>query len=65
MHDDPDAWPFSDTVWVVTSAAVDTVRSWMPERLAPDDVLDGFPKDRAIEGCPLPSGMRAAGLWYD
>lgn len=65
MHDDPDAWPFSDTVWIVTSATPQAVHGWMPARLAPDEVLDGFPEDRPIETCTLPPGTRAVGLWYD
>ena len=65
MHDDPDGWPFSDTVWVITSASPDVVRSWMPERLRPDDVFDGFHTDRPIEHRTVPAGMRAVGLWYD
>lgn len=65
MHDDPDSWPFSDTVWIITSASPDVVRSWIPDRLAPDAVLDGFPEDRPIARPPIRAGMRAVGLWYD
>jgi hypothetical protein len=65
MHDDPDGWPFSDTIWVITTASPSVVRSWMPERLQPDDVFEGFHSDRAIDRRPVPAGMRAVGLWYD
>ena len=65
MHDDPEAWPFSDTVWVITSATSAQVRSWVPDRLAPDELLDGIHTDRPIEAHPIPAGMRAVGLWYD
>ncbi|MCB9879018.1 MAG: hypothetical protein H6835_15595 [Planctomycetes bacterium] len=64
-HEDPDDWPFADTVWVITAAAPEVVRSWMPERLEPDDVFDGLPSDRAIEPRAVPEGLRAVGLWYD
>ncbi|HZN37279.1 MAG TPA: hypothetical protein VFD82_00665 [Planctomycetota bacterium] len=65
MHDDPQMWPFSDTVWVVTSASDADIKKWVPERLLPDELVDGFPKDRPMEKCSVPEGMRAVGLWYD
>ena len=65
MHDDPEGWPFSDTVWVITSATTAQVRSWVSERLAPDDLFDGFHADRPMATHPIPKGMRVVGLWYD
>lgn len=64
--EDPDGWPSSDTIWIITSAAPAEVRSWFPERLAPDDVIDGFQSDaRTLEAYSIPAGMRAVGIWYD
>jgi hypothetical protein len=37
LFDTPE-WPFSDAVRIVTSHNVDTVRSWFPAKLAPDEV---------------------------
>lgn len=65
MHDDPEGWPFSDTVWVITSASDADIRTWLPERLRPDELFQGFHRDRPMESCEVPSGMRAVGLWYD
>jgi hypothetical protein len=64
-HDDPEGWPNTDTVWVITSATPAQVRSWLSGRIAPDEVLDGFHEAGPMEGCPLPRGHRAVGLWYD
>lgn len=64
--EDPDGWPATDTIWIITSAAPAEVRSWFPERLAPDDVYDGFSSDvRPVEPYAIPPGMRAIGAWYD
>lgn len=64
--EDPDGWPATDTIWIITSAAPADVRSWFPERIAPDDVCDGFSSGaRPVEPYELPSGMRAVGAWYD
>ena len=65
MHDDPEGWPFSDTVWVITSASDADIRRWIPERLQPDELFDGFHRDRPMEAYSVPKGMRAVGLWYD
>jgi hypothetical protein len=63
---DPDGWPATDTIWIITSAAPSQVRSWFSERLAPDDVYDGFSSDvRPVEPYSIPPGMRAVGAWYD
>jgi hypothetical protein len=41
MFDDPE-WPFSDTIYVMTSATPEEVASWFDEDLRPDDVWEGF-----------------------
>lgn len=64
MFDDPD-WPFSDTVWIITSSPPEDVRSWFPPRLAPDDLWVGFPSDHRFEECETPGGYRAIGCWWD
>ena len=64
MFDEPD-WPFSDTVWVITSADASAVRSWFPEHLAPDDVVTGWQEGVAYEPYPVPTGMRPMGCWWD
>lgn len=64
MFDDPD-WPFSDTVWVMTSASTDTVRAWFPEELAPDDVWEGWQEGSSYEAYDVPEGTRPVACWWD
>lgn len=64
--EDPDGWPSTDTIWVITSSSPEEVRSWFPESMAPDDVFDGFQGSAAkIENYSIPAGKRAVGIWYD
>jgi hypothetical protein len=65
-HEDLERWPSTDTIWIITSASPDQVRSWFPARLAPDETWDGFDKAAAkFEPYEVPKGMRAVGAWYD
>ncbi len=61
--EDADGWPSTDTIWIITSKPLDVVRTWLPERVAPDDWLDGCPTD--VEAYKVPAGMKAIGAWYD
>lgn len=65
MFDNPDEWPFSDTVWVITSAGAATVRSWFTEAMAPDEVEEGWVKGVAYEEYLLPVGMKPVGCCWD
>jgi hypothetical protein len=65
QHDDPDAWPVSDTVWIVTSESRETVAQWLGKRFAADDLVDGFPCDRKYEAVKIPEGVHAIGVWWD
>ncbi|MDX2411403.1 MAG: hypothetical protein QNK34_05550 [Woeseiaceae bacterium] len=62
--DDPD-WPFSDTVWVVTSAGSDEVASWVPEEISPDEVWDNWIDSQPYESVSIPSGMQPIAIWWD
>jgi hypothetical protein len=62
--DDP-SWPFSDTVYVMTTAEPDVVLSWFPEELAPDEVWEGFLEGEACEPYAVPEGCRAVACWWD
>jgi hypothetical protein len=50
-------WPFSDTIWIMTSAAPEIVRTWLPEHLAPDEVWEGW-LDGEYEACSIAEGHR-------
>lgn len=64
MFDDPD-WPFSDTIWVLTSAHADTAAPWFPEGLRPDDVFVGWPTGDPVETCAVPPGTQPVACWRD
>ncbi len=64
MFDDPD-WPFSDTLWIVTSASAEEVAAWFEESVRPDACLVGWPEGVAMEPCQVPVGMQPVGCWWD
>jgi len=57
-------WPFSDTIWIMTSASPDIVAKWFPEELAPSETWEGWSKG-AYEPCPLQEGHRVVAAWFD
>jgi hypothetical protein len=63
MFDTPE-WPFSDTVYIMTSASPDDVLAWFPERLRPDETWLGF-TDQPFEPYVVPAGARPVGVWWD
>jgi len=58
-------WPFTDTVYIMTSAPVDEVASWFDEELRPDEVWEGFIADEKYEPYDVPSGSRPVAVWWD
>jgi len=65
QHDDPGEWPFSDTIWIVTSESTQVVAAWLGERFAADEIFAGLHSDRPYEPIPIPDGMSAVGVWWD
>ena len=61
--DDPE-WPFTDTVYVMTSATPEEVMSWFPEDLKPDETWAGF-ADQAFEPYEVPAGTQPVACWWD
>ena len=64
LFDEP-TWPFSDTVFIMTSASPEVVESWFPENLRPDDMGVGFPEGVAFEPYEKPPGTAAILCWWD
>jgi hypothetical protein len=64
MFDAPE-WPFSDTVWIITSAKPEEVAEWFDEAVRPDHCWAGWPEGVAMESCPVPPGMKPVGWWWD
>jgi hypothetical protein len=65
QHDDPEAWPVTDTVWIITSESRESVARWLGKRFAADEILDGFQPNRRYESLLIPEGMKAVGVWWD
>jgi hypothetical protein len=61
--EDPDGWPATDTIWIITTASPATVGTWFPEHLAPDDLGVGLTD--GVEPYQLPPGTHAVWAWYD
>lgn len=63
-------WPSTDTIWLITSATSEEVRGWFPERMAPDEMVEGFPNPDDPQGphpesYEVPAGYSAIAAWYD
>ena len=58
-----DEWPFSDTVYFMTTSSTDDVVSWLGDEYAPDEIWpEKFGRAEAI---PLPPGMHIIAAWWD
>ncbi|HJT97975.1 MAG TPA: hypothetical protein VJ696_06635 [Rhodanobacteraceae bacterium] len=58
-------WPFTDTVYIMTSATQDDVASWFDESVRPDEFWEGFHPDCAYEPYVVPAGVRPIACWWD
>lgn len=63
--EDEDGWPSTDTIWIATSAGLDTVKTWFPERFAPDDWLTPEGLAEPVEPYDPPPGTQVFCAWYD
>ena len=62
---DETMWPFSDRIYILTSAAKDEVADWVVPLMA-DEVEEGFAFDMSPEPVPqLREGMKVYGVWWD
>jgi hypothetical protein len=58
-------WPFSDTLWIITSADAEAVEKWLPGRVAPNEVWTGWLEGTAYEQVAVPDGHAPVAIWYD
>jgi hypothetical protein len=65
QHEMPDEWPSTDTVWILTSASLEDLASWLGERFQADDLWDGWTDHLIREPVDVPSNCRAVGVWWD
>jgi hypothetical protein len=64
QFDDPE-WPFSDTVFIVTTSTPEIVRTWFPDDLAPDEVFEDAISEERHEPYAMPAGCHAVACWWD
>lgn len=57
-------WPFSDTVYIMTTATPEEVATWFPEHLKPDETWIGF-VDQKYEPYQVPGGTQPIACWWD
>lgn len=62
--EDPDGWPSTDTIWIVSRWSRQDLESFVPDRYRPDEWI-AYPPDHAIEKLRVPIEMNAIGMWYD
>jgi len=71
MVESDDSWPYSDTIYVLTTAKSEEVKAWVKE-LRPDEVYDStarglvpdWPPDMPFPR-PLSAGVRIVYVWWD
>ncbi|TDP94917.1 hypothetical protein EV186_105149 [Labedaea rhizosphaerae] len=65
--EDPDGWPSTDSIWIVTTASLETARTWFPDHLAPDEWYEraAIGVEEPVEPVPVPPGAHALCAWYD
>ena len=63
MFDNPE-WPFSDTVYIMTTASPEQVASWFPDELKPDETWAGF-VDQPFEPYEVPGDSKPIACWWD
>jgi hypothetical protein len=64
QFDDP-AWPFSDTIWVITSATPEGVKGWFDPDVRPTECWEGWYPDQPTEPVEVPAGMRIVTCQWD
>jgi hypothetical protein len=64
MFDDP-RWPFSEVIYIVTSASPEQVKTWFPKAVAPDETEAGLRQGYNYELLVIPEGMLPILCWWD
>jgi hypothetical protein len=61
---DTPEWPFSDTVYIMTTASDEEVISWFPDAMRPDETWLGF-SEQVYEPYNVAAGFHPVGCWWD
>jgi hypothetical protein len=63
-EDEPESWPYSERIYILTSASATDVAEWM-KRLRPDEIEEGYLMGEPPAAPELAEGMRVYGAWWD
>jgi hypothetical protein len=63
-YDSPDAWPYTDTVYIITSATLEDVQRWVAP-LKPDEVYAEWMYGAPPKAPSLRAGMIPYSVWWD
>ena len=63
-YDDPESWPYTDTVYVITSAATEQVEEWVMA-LKPDEIYSEWMYGKPAAAPEPMHGMVPYSLWWD
>ena len=63
-EEDPQTWPFSDRVYILTSARLEDVKEWVA-KMQPDEVDEGWGNGVPANAPTLRNGVKVYGIWWD
>ena len=63
-QEDPDSWPYTDTVYIISSATAEEIESWVSD-LLPDEIAPEWIYGKPPAAPDLHAGMTACSVWWD
>ena len=64
VEDAPEQWPFSDRIYVLSSASINDVRAWLAP-LRPDEVSEGWTSGIPPAAPMLNPNVKVYAAWWD
>lgn len=65
MDDPGEQWPFSDTIWIMTSTSSEMVAFWLPAELSRDETWAGWIECERDEPLTITEGHSNTACRYD
>jgi len=62
--DEDTIWPFSECVYILTSAPIDEISNWV-QKLQPSEISEGWLYNKPPDAPKLKDGMRPVSCWWD
>lgn len=64
VAEDPQTWPFSDRIYILTSSSLEDVKEWVAT-LQPDEVERGWAKPLPTNAPALQKATNVYAVWWD